>query len=56
MLEVDANPNPLREDVLGDVLAVVDGRVALPGGQGLGLEPDLKPLQRLRSLHLERRA
>lgn len=56
MLEVDANRNPLREDVLGDVLAVVDGCVALPGGQGLGLEPDLKPLQKLRSLHLERRA
>lgn len=56
MLEVDANRNPLREDVLGDVFAVADGRVALPGGQGLGLEPDLKPLQNLRSLHLERRA
>jgi L-alanine-DL-glutamate epimerase-like enolase superfamily enzyme len=56
LLEVDANPNPLREDVLGDVFAVADGSVALPGGQGLGLEPDLKPLQNLRSLHLERRA
>ena len=56
MLEVDANRNPLREDVLGDAFAVADGSVALPGGQGLGLEPDLKPLQNFRSLHLERRA
>jgi hypothetical protein len=37
-------------------LTVRDGCVALPGGQGLGLEPDLKPLLNLRSLHLERRA
>jgi L-alanine-DL-glutamate epimerase-like enolase superfamily enzyme len=56
LLEVDANPNPLREGLLGDVFAVADGAVALPGGQGLGLEPDLKPLSNLRSLHLERHA
>jgi L-alanine-DL-glutamate epimerase-like enolase superfamily enzyme len=56
MLEVDANPNPLREGVLGDSFAVAAGTVALPGGQGLGLEPDLKPLSNLRSLHLERHA
>ncbi len=56
LLEVDANPNPLREGLLQDCFAVTDGCVALPGGQGLGLEPDLKPLANLRSLHLERRA
>ena len=28
----------------------------LPGGQGLGLEPDLKTLANLRSLHIERHA
>lgn len=56
LLEVDANPNPLREGLLGDLMTVTDGRVALPGGQGLGLEPDLKPLANLRSLHIERRA
>ena len=55
LLEVDANPNPLREDLLGDVLTVRDGSVSLPGGQGLGLEPDIKTLSSLRSLHLERR-
>jgi D-galactarolactone cycloisomerase len=56
MLEVDANPNPLREGLLGDLLTVRDGCVSLPGGQGLGLEPDIKQLASLRSLHLERRA
>ena len=56
LLEVDANRNPLREEVLGDIFAVTGGAVALPAGQGLGLEPDLKPLANLRSLHIERRA
>lgn len=56
LLEVDANANPLREGLLGDLLAVTDGTVALPGGIGLGLVPDLGALSNLRSLHLERRA
>ena len=56
LLEVDANPNPLREGILEDVLTVRDGSVSLPGGQGLGLEPDIKPLANLRSLHIERHA
>lgn len=56
LLEVDANPNPLREGFLKDVFTILDGSVTLPGGQGLGLEPDIKPLLNLRSLHIERRA
>lgn len=56
LLEVDANPNPLREGILQDVFSVRDGGVSLPGGQGLGLEPDIKPLLTLRSLHIERHA
>ncbi|MBI3197264.1 MAG: mandelate racemase/muconate lactonizing enzyme family protein [Rhodospirillales bacterium] len=56
LLEVDANPNPLREGLMGDVLTVRDGGVSLPGGQGLGLEPDIKTLASFRTLHLERRA
>lgn len=56
LLEVDANANPLREGLLQDLLNVTDGCVSLPGGQGLGLEPDLKPLANLRSLHIERHA
>jgi L-alanine-DL-glutamate epimerase-like enolase superfamily enzyme len=56
LLEVDANPNPLREGLLGSLLNVTGGGVSLPDGQGLGLEPDLKPLANFRSLHIERRA
>ena len=56
LLEVDANPNPLREGLLGDLLTVRDGGVSLPAGPGLGLEPDLKPLESVRRLHLERHA
>ena len=56
LLEVDANANPLREGLLGDLLTVRDGCVSLPGGQGLGLEPDIESLAAFRTLHLERRA
>jgi D-galactarolactone cycloisomerase len=56
MLEVDANANPLREGLLQDHFVVSKGAVSLPDGPGLGLEPDLKELASLRSLHLERRA
>lgn len=56
LLEVDANPNPLREGLLGDVLTVRDGCVSLPGGQGLGLEPNIKSLAPFQTLHLERHA
>ena len=56
LLEVDANANPLREGLLQNLMTVTDGCVSLPGGQGLGLEPDLKPLANLRSLHIERHA
>ncbi len=37
--EVDANPNPLREEVFEP--APVDGWVTLPDAPGLGVEPDL---------------
>ena len=37
--EVDANPNPLREEVYP--LTVEDGWVCLPDTPGLGVEPDL---------------
>jgi len=56
MLEVDANANPLREGLLQNAFIVRDGTVSLPAGPGLGLEPDLKPLSNLISLHLERHA
>ncbi len=40
--EVDANPNPLREDVFP--FAVVDGWVTLSDAPGLGVEPDMTKL------------
>ena len=40
--EVDANPNPLREEVFP--LAIVEGRVTLSDAPGLGVEPDLRRL------------
>ena len=42
--EVDANPNPLREDVFP--LAIDDGWVTLSDAPGLGVEPDLARLAR----------
>jgi len=43
-LEVDANPNPLREEVLP--LTVRDGAVLLSDAPGLGIEPDFARLAR----------
>jgi D-galactarolactone cycloisomerase len=49
LLELDANPNPLREMLVGDLLTVRDGRVAVPQGPGLGIAPDLAALDRYRT-------
>lgn len=42
--EVDANPNPLREEVFP--ITVVDGVVTLSSAPGLGVAPDLRRLAR----------
>lgn len=42
--EVDANPNPLREDIFP--FAVDDGWVTLANTPGLGVEPDLRRLSK----------
>ena len=42
LVEVDANPNPLREDVFP--LHVRDGYATLGDAPGLGVEPDLRAL------------
>jgi L-alanine-DL-glutamate epimerase-like enolase superfamily enzyme len=44
--EVDANDNPLREEVFSP--PVEDGGVTLPDTPGLGVEPDLERLERYR--------
>jgi D-galactarolactone cycloisomerase len=49
MLEVDANPNPLRTATCGPVAAVVGGRITLKHTPGLGAEPDLAALRRYRA-------
>ena len=41
MVEIDANPNPLREMLATPYPTVVEGRVELPSAPGLGVEPDL---------------
>jgi L-alanine-DL-glutamate epimerase-like enolase superfamily enzyme len=43
-MEVDANPNPLREEVFP--LDIVHGRVTLSDAPGLGVAPDLRRLNR----------
>jgi L-alanine-DL-glutamate epimerase-like enolase superfamily enzyme len=45
MLEVDANPNPLRSATCGPLGSVVDGCAVLNNRPGLGIEPDLGGLQ-----------
>lgn len=44
-VEVDANPNPLRELMAHPYPAVVDGRMRMPQGPGLGVVPDLAALR-----------
>ncbi|TDH58430.1 mandelate racemase/muconate lactonizing enzyme family protein [Dankookia rubra] len=46
LLEVDANPNPLRSEMIDPVLTVREGMMALPEGPGLGIVPDMGLLQR----------
>ncbi|MEP7064310.1 MAG: mandelate racemase/muconate lactonizing enzyme family protein [Betaproteobacteria bacterium] len=41
--EVDANPNPLREEVLE--VALADGAAVLGSAPGIGVEPDLRRLR-----------
>jgi L-alanine-DL-glutamate epimerase-like enolase superfamily enzyme len=39
MLEVDSNPNPLREELAAPFPALEDGQFVLPEGPGLGVAP-----------------
>jgi L-alanine-DL-glutamate epimerase-like enolase superfamily enzyme len=45
MLEVDANPNPLRSATCGPLATISDGCGVLNNRPGLGVEPDLAGLQ-----------
>lgn len=45
-VELDANTNPLRTDLCDLDLAVTDGRIAVPSGDGIGATPDPDALRR----------
>ncbi len=45
MLEIDANPNPLRTVLSGPLAAIVDGAARLGDAPGSGLVPDLAQLR-----------
>jgi len=44
MLEIDANPNPLRSATCGPLITITDGCASLADTPGLGVEPDLAAL------------
>jgi D-galactarolactone cycloisomerase len=46
ILEIDANPNPLRTETCGPLTAIREGRARLTDAPGLGFEPDLARLRR----------
>ncbi|MHA1565107.1 MAG: mandelate racemase/muconate lactonizing enzyme family protein [Alphaproteobacteria bacterium] len=48
-LEIDYNPNLLREKLAQPFPAVTNGRFAMPQTPGLGIEPDLKSLEPYRT-------
>jgi D-galactarolactone cycloisomerase len=45
MLEIDANPNPLRSLLCGPLASIENGKAMLGDAAGLGLEPDLSALR-----------
>ena len=45
LLEMDFNPNPLRNEILAGALTPHEGWVSLGEGPGLGLQPDLAAVQ-----------
>jgi D-galactarolactone cycloisomerase len=53
LLEIDANPNPLRSRLIDPVLRIKDGMVTLPMTPGLGIEPDIEALSAFVVLKLE---
>lgn len=50
-VEVDSNPNPLRDVLAAAFLRPVEGKVTMPDAPGLGLEPDLDAVKAFRVAH-----
>ena len=55
LLEIDANPNPLRSRLIDPVLRIKDGMVTPPMTPGLGIEPDIEALSDFVVLKLEQK-
>ena len=53
LLEVDFNPNPLRENLLGDHLTIRDGMIAVPSGAGLGVVPAPEMFRALQTTYID---
>ncbi|MGB3815092.1 MAG: mandelate racemase/muconate lactonizing enzyme family protein [Shinella sp.] len=52
LLEIDVNPNPLRDAVVPAWPVVDKGVVGLPDGTGIGIVPDMDRLEPFRTLRL----
>jgi L-alanine-DL-glutamate epimerase-like enolase superfamily enzyme len=50
LLEIDINPNPLRDACCGTVRHISTGRVTLSNEPGLGIEPEVQSLSSYRTL------
>lgn len=49
LLEVDSNDNVLRDRLCGPLINVTNGTVTLGEEPGLGIEPDLSPIEQYRT-------
>lgn len=47
-MELDANPNPFRSEMVGHALTVKDGCLSVPDGPGLGVEPESALIEQYR--------
>ncbi len=51
MLEIDANDNPLRSELIDPIPVISEGTITLPDKPGLGVEPDLDALEDYRIIY-----
>jgi len=53
LLEVDSNPNPLRELLAQPYPAMRDGMFIMPQGSGLGVEPAVHEVKDMKTLYID---
>ena len=51
LLEIDANDNPLRTELIDHIPVISEGTITLPDKPGLGVEPDLEALEDYRIIY-----